>query len=638
MMPGSSYIHLYEAADKLSQDPTPELTPLYHALEQVNVRYSDEEEIGKGGMKEVVRTYDAHTERHVALARPKPALGPEHYDAFLREAHITGRLEHPNIIKLFDMGIDDEKRPFFTMEFKRGLSLRKILKALRGGEGEVDFPLERRLQIFLRICEAMAYAHSRHVLHLDLKPENIQVGTFGEVQVCDWGMGEIERGETEEQLSEALLDPDLYGDQLEPSVKGTPGYMAPELENPGAAKSAQTDVFALGCLLYELSTLREPSDRHKSPPSSPAIAAVVSKACAEKPEERYPSVEQLRQDVNRHLTGYSPEVHNAGFHREVRLFYRRNRVPCLLTLIFTLLLFGAGVHFNQQLRESNRQTTAALGQAEKALAVAERERASAQMAQTEAETTLQRYELEREYASVLLANREGTTLDRTLFLVHTLMMEESISLPVIENAIVEVDRELENEPAPEDRLWSLKAHLLFMTQRFSEAEPFYAIDVGDQAYLREQIPEFAPLVGADGLLPIEDFVRLIRILSKAPQDRQPLLEKMVIHDSLKRKSTSDTARLVEALLRVSNPKWTQGVFEYNPKTRHLCITGNEFRSLYRRGGRREAVTIPARSLLRLIPVDTLDLRGTRLYSFWHLNGLQLTELDIRGHAPGISIF
>ena len=130
MSSNSPYENLYREADSIGGCADAELTPLYHALQKKVVRYSDEELIGKGGMKEVVKAYDAHTERLVALARPKDTIGPERYDAFLREAHITGRLDHPSIIKIFDMGIDEQKRPFFTMEFKRGLSLRVILSNL----------------------------------------------------------------------------------------------------------------------------------------------------------------------------------------------------------------------------------------------------------------------------------------------------------------------------------------------------------------------------------------------------------------------------------------------------------------------------------------------------------------------------
>lgn len=639
-LPSSSYSRLYEEADPSGarpgdiRDPAEDLCPLYHALRQIDLRYSGEELLGTGGMKEVFRIYDERTERHVALARPKKGVMPERYDAFLREAHLTARLEHPNIINLFDMGIDDQQRPFFTMEFKRGLSLRKILSTLREGAGEVDYPYEQRLSIFLRVCEAMAYAHSRHVLHLDLKPENIQVGPFGEVQVCDWGMGEIEQGDSETHLSESLLDPDLYGGQLEPAVKGTPGYMPPEQETPEAPKTVQNDIFALGCLLYELVSLKGATRRGDHPPRSHAVEAIVNKACATDLEERYASVEAMRQDVSRHLMGFSPDAEQAGFFREARLFYRRNRMPCLITFASALLLLGAGIWFTQQLSKSNRATTSALGQARDALAIAESERVSAQAAQARAEEALQRYKRERDYAAVLYAARDEPPLKRATFLIHTLMMQESISLPVIENALLEIDREIAKNPPPGDRIWALKGHVLFMTQRFEEAEEFYAMETGDQDYLRSLIPEFAPLVREDGLLPVEDFIRLIGKLAKAPlRDRQPLTEKMLIYDSLKRGSPEDTSRLVEVMLRTSNPRWTAGVFDYNPDTRHLRITGDKLRSLYRRGGRRESKEIPVRSLLRLLPLDSLDLRGTRLYSFWHLSGADFRTLDIRGHPP-----
>lgn len=143
----SSYRSLYEEADRQpadgSLDAERELSPLYHSLRKIVNRYRDETLIGTGGMKEVLKVYDERTERHVALARPREGVSVERYDSFLREAYITARLEHPNIINLFDMGIDDRKRPFFTMEFKRGRSLRKILKSLKQGGTTASFPMRR---------------------------------------------------------------------------------------------------------------------------------------------------------------------------------------------------------------------------------------------------------------------------------------------------------------------------------------------------------------------------------------------------------------------------------------------------------------------------------------------------------------
>ena len=201
-------------------------------------------------------------------------------------------------------------------------------------------------------------------------------------------------------------------------------------------------------------------------------------------------------------------------------------------------------------------------------------------------------------------------------------------------ALLEIDRELAKNPPLEDRIWALKGHLLFLTQQFAEAEKLYAIKEGSQGYLRSLIPEYAPLVGDDGILPLKDFKRLINQLSMASLlDRQPLAEKMIIYDSLKRNSPLETAELIETMLRISNPKWTQGRFHYDPETEHLDIDGPFFHSLYRRHGRRESETIPARPLIRLIPLKSLALRNVQLESFRHLGGLDIQSLDIRGHTP-----
>ncbi len=623
----TSYRALYEEAERqladLSLDEEQALCPLYHALRRVEKRYGEETLIGRGGMKEVFKVYDEHTERFVALARPREGVPIERYDSFLREAHITARLEHPNIINLFDMGIDERMRPFFTMEFKRGQSLRKILSALRKGEAEERFPYEARLSILLRVCDAMSYAHSRRVLHLDLKPDNIQVGTFGEVQVCDWGMGEVERDGDEEQDSVALLDPDLYGDQLEASIKGTPGYMAPELSTPRATKTPATDIYSLGCLLFELSTLHRPSRRHKLSDASPAVAAIVEKACAEDPADRYPNVQALREDVKRHLMGYSVEVENAGVVREVRLFFRRNRQLCVISLVFIAFALTAAVWFTQKLSASHHRTTEALARTEEALVGADAARARA-------EEALERQRQEREFAMAVFESREDIPEANVLFLIDFLMVKESISLPVIDNAMAALQRGFESNPPPTDRRWTIMAHVLFMTQRFEESERYYAIRQGSQKSIRDLIPEFAPLVAEDGLLPVDEFIRLLKTLSLDSKSRYPLMEKMIIYDSLKRKSLRDTARILRVMLELSNRGWRSREFAYDRKNGHLRVSGKGLRSLYRKGARRSEKLVPVRSLLRLLPLRSLDISGSDIDDLWNLDGLDLENLDIRG--------
>ncbi|MDP4623853.1 MAG: serine/threonine protein kinase [Akkermansiaceae bacterium] len=614
-----------------------EITPLYHSLSAISVRYTEEKTIGIGGMKEVVRAYDARTEREVALARPKQGTPRERYDAFLREAHITSRLEHPNIIKLFDMGIDGQGRPFFTMELKRGSSLRKIISDIRKGKSADKFTYAKRLALVLRICEAMEYAHSRYVLHLDLKPENIQIGTFGEVQVCDWSMGEIERRQTEQHTAESLLDPDLYGDQLEHSIGGTPGYMAPEQNQHRSVKTAQTDIYALGCILYELCTLKPPTSRAKHPPDSPAIAAIVEKACAEDPADRYISAAALHADIYRHLRGFSTDVEKAGLGREIALFYRRNKLACVLGFLVLLSAFGTAMWFIPRLQASNNRAEAALIRTEKALALAEKSGAEAREQQTiavearnRAEEALERYRSESNFVGALLSQRGKSTIEESWFLTHTMVIDEEVTLAVIDNIIKELETGISENLPDHEKLSTLKAHILFLSQKFSEASDCYPPLSQRDKDLRKHIPEFEKLTRKDGLLPTSDFGRLMKLLSTSEvKSREPLIEKMFVYDALKRKSPTESAEILEMLLRLNNDGWVQGIFRYDADNRSMRLSGGMLRSFYRKGGRRDEELIPVKSLLRLIPIDSLDLRGSGISDLWHLEGTRLTKLDIR---------
>lgn len=636
----SSYARLYEEAEvqapEKSLNPTEEICPLYHALKGIDIRYGEETPISTGGMKEVFKVYDTRAERYVALARPKADMPIERYDAFLREAHITARLEHPNIIKLFDMGIDDQERPFFTMAFKRGLSLRAILKEVKKGKAAEEYPLERRYSIFLRVCEAMSYAHSRHVLHLDLKPENIQTGTFGEVQICDWGLGEIERGESEEHITEALLDPDLYGDQLPEPAQGTPGYMAPEQANPRSIKTVQSDIFSLGCLLYELSTLKGPNRREKTQPESPAIAAIVGKACASDPKERYTDVESLRADVFRHVLGFSPNVEKAGFIRECRLFYRRNRQPCLLTLGFTSLLLGAGIWFNAELSASYHTTSEALKRTKSALIETQEAKIQATIQQGMAESARDRAELlltkftqEQEYSSALLQSHSRNAFQGSELLLDFLIMNESITMTTIESAMDQVDAALANNPPAGDPLWTQKAYALFLSQRFEEADKYFKIRAGQFADLKAMTPEYSTKIGPNDILPVDEFVALIDSLYYRKQDRAPLMEKMVIYDSLKRESIQEQADIVFAVLKVSNIEWESPQFNYDDANNRLSISGNGLRKLIRPKVPDEGSPYPSRSILRFLNLLSLDISHSDVYDLTHLDGLNLQYLDLR---------
>ncbi|MCH2207216.1 MAG: serine/threonine protein kinase [Lentisphaerales bacterium] len=240
----SDFLSLYDESDDY-QPSKDESSPLCEQLAQVTDAYSREELIAKGGMKSISKVYCERTHRYVAKATLNQADNLEFREAFIREARLTALLDHPNIIKIYDIALSEKGEPFFIMELKMGYSLRLFLKE--------EQSRSELLVIFIKICDAIAYAHSRRVLHLDIKPDNIQVGSFGEVIVCDWGLGRIITNQEKKDYVTGLeLEADilnhctLYGE-----AKGTPGYMAPE-QLDGQDKNKQTDIYTLGALLFTL--------------------------------------------------------------------------------------------------------------------------------------------------------------------------------------------------------------------------------------------------------------------------------------------------------------------------------------------------------------------------------------------------
>ena len=313
--------------------------------QKTNRQYKFIRSIGFGGMKAVLLVYDMDTGREVAMAMMPDFQNRSQADLtrFMYEARITARLEHPNIIPVYDMGLDKQGAPFFTMKYLHGCTLAMILHRLRNNDPEAsqEYPQNRLVQVFLRVCNAVAFAHSRNICHFDLKPGNIYCGDFGEVQVIDWGLAghESESGESGK-------------------MKGTPGYMAPELLSPSGKVGKSSDIYALGAILYAILTLDSPGAGMAQqevlrrtaagkidPPSfynsniSPSLEAICMKAMALRPEDRYNSAVELRREIQETLSGYAAKAENASVWRNILLFIRRN----IYTVIIFILLMTTGL-------------------------------------------------------------------------------------------------------------------------------------------------------------------------------------------------------------------------------------------------------------------------------------------------------
>jgi len=243
--------------------------------------------ISSGNMGIVYEARDLNCRRTVAIkVLPRDVILPkEEQLRFVEEAQITSQLEHPNIVPIHELGLDAEGRIFYVMKYVQGRTLTDILIALRKHEPDTvrDFPLSRLLNIFQKACDAVAFAHSRGVIHRDLKPDNIMIGEFGEVVVMDWGLatvvGEaapVQRSENAPRAVstdamdlkkvtvpvpgatiEVMRTETAIGDTSR-RVLGTPGFMAPEHLEPGAVVDARADIYSLGATLYSILCLRAP--------------------------------------------------------------------------------------------------------------------------------------------------------------------------------------------------------------------------------------------------------------------------------------------------------------------------------------------------------------------------------------------
>jgi serine/threonine protein kinase len=345
-------------------------------------RYGSITLVGQGGMKEVYRVKDRLTRRFVAMALLRKNDDPNQQERFLREARLTAALEHPNIMPIYDIGFNDQNRPFFTMKYTGDQNLYRLLKTAfpaKSSEPMADWPLFERLNLFVNICEGIAFAHSRHILHLDLKPRNILVGEFGEVLICDWGLGKVLfEDDTDEETLPPNIDPIFFHEvSLQGSVKGTPGYMAPEqIDKNKGIRDQRTDTYALGGILFALLTGHAPVagrttqevfdhtiagqidwanlKRHRVPA---ALTAVLRKALDRNPEHRYSSAALLKQDILSFIGGYATLAENAGFFRNLVLLTKRYKIATALTTVLILL----SLLFTKHLYTSEKEARTLLG-------------------------------------------------------------------------------------------------------------------------------------------------------------------------------------------------------------------------------------------------------------------------------------
>lgn len=307
-------------------------------------RFVEMERLGQGGMGHILLVTDNVLRRQLAMkvVQPHVEAQPELLASFITEAQITAQLDHPGIVPVHDMGAsEDGTGLFFTMKYVSGRTLSEVLAELRGTRPPYEV-LKRLVGYLIKVCHALEFAHSRGVLHCDIKPANIMVGDYDQVYLMDWGVAVL-RNQTPSQVpasSAAASEregPDTGNDpgpvspviSSKPSypssnrVIGTPAYMAPEQAAGGLVElDERTDVYGLGGVLYETLAGKAPNQRRPSmlpgvaaeevvaPQEGeiwlnlpPALVATAVKALRRDREQRQTSVAVFRRELEQFLDG-----------------------------------------------------------------------------------------------------------------------------------------------------------------------------------------------------------------------------------------------------------------------------------------------------------------------------------------------
>ena len=332
-------------------------------------RYQTKKMLGKGGMGVVMLVHDNILERQVAMKLMKnEKKQTSSYYRFIREARITGSLEHPNIISIYDLSSLDDL--YFTMRLVQGTTFFELIQRLKKqDESYEEYTLSKRLRLFQNVCYALEYAHSKDIIHRDLKPENIMLGKYGEVFVLDWGLAkniaekkdsdsegakEVQKVENSESLDQTKKG----------SLIGTPRYMSPEQAKGRVHQIDKvTDIYALGAILYEVITL-EPVFQAKDLISlidkivnSPVqkrmwnknnefipkdLMAIALKAMAKKKVERYASVTDMRKDIDFFLEKKPVSAFQGSVFDKIEKFASRNShimVAAVLFMFFAAITY-----------------------------------------------------------------------------------------------------------------------------------------------------------------------------------------------------------------------------------------------------------------------------------------------------------
>ncbi|WDE96494.1 protein kinase [Lentisphaera profundi] len=621
---------------------------IFSELRNLAEDYTQKSDLARGGMKQISRVFDQRANRFVAIAELLKKQDSRLYEDFLREARLTALLDHPNIMNIHEIGLDEHNHPYFTMDLKQGDNLEVILKKREAGDALYleKYGLNELLDIFQKVCNAIDYAHSKAVVHLDLKPDNIQVGDFGEVLLCDWGLSKI-LGQKNDLAVDNLLDPDVLNNMtLHGVIKGTPGYMAPE-QITGEAKTQQTDIFALGCILYRICAGREAfrgevefllkktvkgiytpvTELNKS--LAHGLGAIVDKAMKAIPEERYFSVDQLLCDLRKYREGFATEAEKAGALRLLALLFKRHKTLCYFLVCFCVLSVSGLYVFVDRIAQERaialeERDNAQLAKEKEGLARAEAEQnfLVAESAKKQSEKDAQLLIEEKKQLEKLNIEYVNDLVSQSVFISDNMNFWELHNDRLHRETLLYLDRAISlNSNAK--MAWKQKAHLLFIMQRYRDAMTCFD-HIKDVDKLKKICRES---LGKERKSSINNFLKVLKDLGQLqPRTHyRSLMDQMVSYDHhANARTEEDKIAITRLLVEMWHPNKKIG-FKFNAELRELELSGriNYLRFERNPSGKR-------RSILWLLEPKVLVFKDTEFKQLSQLFDLPLVKLDLRG--------
>jgi WD40 repeat protein len=334
--------------------------------DEMSGRYEIMEELARGGSGRILVVFDRHVGRKIAMKELLSDISkaPSQDDdpqvtairnRFLREARVTGRLEHPSIVPVYEIGQHPDGSFYYTMRLVKGTTLLSAIKKCRSVFDRLEL-----LPHFYHVCNAVAYAHSKGVINRDLKPSNVMIGEFGETVVLDWGLAKI-KGSDETVF--VRHDDEGVGKTVVGQAIGTPSYMPPEQAEGNIGEIDEiSDIYSLGAILYQILTGKTPfsgrttdeiirkvlnenveSAVQKDKDIPPELAAIAEKALSKSKDERYASVGEMIDDLSAYMSGRKVGVYHYSVFESLKFVAVRHKAAFISTLIIFTVTFLAAL-------------------------------------------------------------------------------------------------------------------------------------------------------------------------------------------------------------------------------------------------------------------------------------------------------